>query len=190
MAGASAELITDNRLANLKVYTTGQISRVCGAAPQTVSKWIDSGRLKGYRMPGSMDRRVKRDVLIAFLRENGMPTELIGASAAPVALLIGLGGGAEVLAARHLGPGWVVAREGSAVAGVAAALTRRPACVVLGPTLGASACREVAEAVRSALPACVIAAQLADDDPGGHGCYDVEIRGDFAPLAGVGGGAS
>jgi PleD family two-component response regulator len=42
-------------------------------APRTVSKWFDSGRLKGYRIPGSQDRRIPRDYLIKFLKEHGMP---------------------------------------------------------------------------------------------------------------------
>jgi excisionase family DNA binding protein len=57
----------------MKVFTTGQIAKICNVAPRTVSKWFDSGRLKGYRIPGSQDRRVPREYLIQFLRENGMP---------------------------------------------------------------------------------------------------------------------
>jgi two-component system, OmpR family, response regulator RpaA len=55
------------------VFTTGKIARICKVAPRTVSKWIDSGRLAGYRIPGSEDRRVPRDNLIRFLKEHGMP---------------------------------------------------------------------------------------------------------------------
>jgi two-component system, OmpR family, response regulator RpaA len=56
-----------------KVFTTGQVAKICQVAPRTVSKWFDSGRLKGYRIPGSQDRRIPRDQLIRFLKENGMP---------------------------------------------------------------------------------------------------------------------
>lgn len=56
-----------------KVYTTGQIARICHVAPRTVAKWFDSERLKGYRVPGSGDRRVTRESLLAFMREHGMP---------------------------------------------------------------------------------------------------------------------
>jgi DNA-binding response OmpR family regulator len=38
-----------------------------------VSKWFDSGRLRGYRIPGSQDRRIPREHLIKFLKEHGMP---------------------------------------------------------------------------------------------------------------------
>ncbi|MDD5026590.1 MAG: helix-turn-helix domain-containing protein [Candidatus Peribacteraceae bacterium] len=57
----------------MKVFTTGQIAKICKVAPRTVSKWFDSGRLKGYRIPGSQDRRIPREYLIKFLKEHGMP---------------------------------------------------------------------------------------------------------------------
>ena len=57
----------------MKVFTTGQVAKICKVAPRTVSKWFDSGRLKGYRIPGSQDRRIPRDCLIKFLKEHGMP---------------------------------------------------------------------------------------------------------------------
>lgn len=57
----------------MKVYTTGQVAKICKVAPRTVSKWFDSGLLKGYRIPGSQDRRVPREYLIKFLKEHGMP---------------------------------------------------------------------------------------------------------------------
>jgi two-component system response regulator RpaA len=56
-----------------KVFTTGQVAKICQVAPRTVSKWFDSGKLKGYRIPGSQDRRIPRDQLIRFLKENSMP---------------------------------------------------------------------------------------------------------------------
>jgi two-component system response regulator RpaA len=56
-----------------QVFTTGQVAKICQVAPRTVSKWFDSGRLRGYRIPGSQDRRIPREQLIRFLKENGMP---------------------------------------------------------------------------------------------------------------------
>ncbi|MDO4570521.1 MAG: helix-turn-helix domain-containing protein [Planctomycetia bacterium] len=58
----------------MKVFTTGQVAKICKVAPRTVSKWFDSGRLKGYRIPGSQDRRIPKEYLIKFLKEHGMPT--------------------------------------------------------------------------------------------------------------------
>jgi excisionase family DNA binding protein len=69
----------------MKVFTTGQVAKICKVAPRTVSKWFDSGRLKGYRIPGSQDRRIPREYLIRFLKEHGIcgcrPT---GSTAVPV----------------------------------------------------------------------------------------------------------
>jgi two-component system response regulator RpaA len=55
------------------VFTTGDIAKICRVVPRTVSKWIDAGHLKGYRLPGSNDRRVPVENLVRFLRERGMP---------------------------------------------------------------------------------------------------------------------
>jgi two-component system response regulator RpaA len=65
------------------VYTTGQIARVLRVAARTAGKWIDTGALKGYRLPGSNDRRVTRANLERFVRESGMPAEWLAELDAP-----------------------------------------------------------------------------------------------------------
>ncbi|GIV04192.1 MAG: hypothetical protein KatS3mg015_3022 [Fimbriimonadales bacterium] len=55
------------------VFTTGEVARICRVAPRTVAKWFDLGRLKGYRIPMSRDRRIPRENLIRFLKEHGIP---------------------------------------------------------------------------------------------------------------------
>ena len=57
----------------MQVFTTGEVSRICKVAPSTVSKWFDTGQLKGYRVPGSQHRRIPRQNLMQFLKDNGMP---------------------------------------------------------------------------------------------------------------------
>jgi len=57
----------------MKVFTTGQVAKICKVAPRTVSKWFDSGRLKGHRIPGAQNRCIPREYLIKFLKEHGMP---------------------------------------------------------------------------------------------------------------------
>ena len=32
------------------VLTTGEVAKICNVASRTVSKWFDSGQLKGYRL--------------------------------------------------------------------------------------------------------------------------------------------
>ena len=56
-----------------EVFTTGEVARICNVTIRTVIRWIDSGRLKGYRIPGSRDRRVTRRELVRFLRRHDLP---------------------------------------------------------------------------------------------------------------------
>ena len=55
------------------VLTTGEVARICNVAPRTVSKWFDSGALKGYRIPGSKDRRIPLNGLIRFMKQHNIP---------------------------------------------------------------------------------------------------------------------
>lgn len=57
----------------MKVYTVGQVSKLCKVGRRTVVRWFDSGYLKGYRIPGSQDRRIPREYLIRFFKEHNMP---------------------------------------------------------------------------------------------------------------------
>ncbi len=57
------------------VLTTGQASKICNVAPQTVSKWLDTGLLNGYRIPGGKHRRIPLAHLVAFMREHGFPLD-------------------------------------------------------------------------------------------------------------------
>src|SRR5207247_7921820 len=55
------------------VLTTGEVAKICNVAPRTVSKWFDSGALRGYRIPGSKDRRIPLNQLIRFMKQHNMP---------------------------------------------------------------------------------------------------------------------
>ncbi len=57
------------------VLTTGEVAKICSVAPRTVTKWFDSGQLRGYRIPGSRDRRIPTAELIRFMRAHNMPTD-------------------------------------------------------------------------------------------------------------------
>lgn len=57
------------------VFTTGQVAQICNVAPRTVTKWFDSGQLKGYRIPGSKDRRIPVTELLRFMKANSIPTD-------------------------------------------------------------------------------------------------------------------
>ncbi len=56
------------------VLTTGDVAKICNVAPRTVSKWFDKGQLKGYRIPGSKDRRIPVSELVRFMKVHNMPT--------------------------------------------------------------------------------------------------------------------
>ena len=71
------------------IFTTGQVAKICKVAPRTVSKWFDSGRLRGYRIPGSQDRRIPREHLIRFLKEHGMPLGELEDEAVGKILIVG-----------------------------------------------------------------------------------------------------
>lgn len=58
-----------------EVLTTGDVARICNVAPRTVAKWFDRGELKGYRIPGSRDRRVPLHELLSFMKKHGIPTD-------------------------------------------------------------------------------------------------------------------
>ena len=59
------------------VLTTGDVAKICHVAPRTVSKWFDNGQLKGYRIPGSKDRRIPVSELIRFMKVHNMPTSAV-----------------------------------------------------------------------------------------------------------------
>jgi excisionase family DNA binding protein len=57
------------------ILTTGEVAKICNVAPRTVSKWFDSGQLKGYRIPGSKDRRIPMPSLIRFMKAHHIPLD-------------------------------------------------------------------------------------------------------------------
>jgi|TARA_B100000809_G_scaffold187860_1_gene186183 excisionase family DNA binding protein len=59
------------------VFTTGEAAKVCNVSQQTIIRCFDSGQLKGFRVPGSRFRRIPRDVLYRFMKDNGIPTDAL-----------------------------------------------------------------------------------------------------------------
>jgi hypothetical protein len=56
------------RLDGRAVFTTGDIARICSVSMQTVVRCIDTGVLRGVKIPrGSKFRRVYRKDFLAFL---------------------------------------------------------------------------------------------------------------------------
>ena len=66
-----------HELAEKQVFTTGEAAQVCGVSQQTIIRCFDSGRLAGFRVPGSRFRRIPRKDLIAFMQQNDIPTRML-----------------------------------------------------------------------------------------------------------------
>lgn len=58
-----------------QVFTTGEVAQICKVSQQTVIRCFDSGRLQGFRVPGSRFRRIPRDALVAFMKGNQIPMD-------------------------------------------------------------------------------------------------------------------
>ena len=62
-------------LSTKTVFTTGEAAKICKVSQQTIIRCFDNGTLKGFRVPGSRFRRIPRDQLFAFMKDNGIPTD-------------------------------------------------------------------------------------------------------------------
>ena len=60
-----------------KVFTTGEAAEICKISQQTIIRCFDSGRLRGFRVPGSRFRRIPREELMRFMRENNIPIDAL-----------------------------------------------------------------------------------------------------------------
>jgi len=60
-----------------KIFTTGEAAQVCKVSQQTIIRCFDSGRLTGFRVPGSKFRRIPREELIRFMHTNDIPLDLL-----------------------------------------------------------------------------------------------------------------
>ncbi|MDX1390055.1 MAG: response regulator [Acidobacteriota bacterium] len=54
------------------VFTTFEAAKLCHVSPLSIINWVNAGRLPAFRTPGG-HRRIRREDLIRFMRENGMP---------------------------------------------------------------------------------------------------------------------
>ncbi|MBN1817330.1 MAG: response regulator [Sedimentisphaerales bacterium] len=56
-----------------ELFTTGEAADICNVSQQTIIRCFDSGRLQGFRVPGSRFRRIPRESLIKFMKDNNIP---------------------------------------------------------------------------------------------------------------------
>jgi excisionase family DNA binding protein len=60
-----------------QVFTTGEAAEICKVSQQTIIRCFDSGRVHGFRVPGSKFRRIPRAELLRFMKANEIPTDAL-----------------------------------------------------------------------------------------------------------------
>jgi len=60
-----------------QVFTTGEVAEICKVSQQTIIRCFDSGKLQGFRVPGSRFRRIPREALMQFMKDNSIPLTLL-----------------------------------------------------------------------------------------------------------------
>jgi len=58
-----------------ELFTTGEAAEICRVSQQTIIRCFDSGRLEGFRVPGSRFRRIPRESLMKFMKGNSIPLD-------------------------------------------------------------------------------------------------------------------
>ncbi len=58
-----------------ELFTTGEAAEICRVSQQTIIRCFDSGRLEGFRVPGSKFRRIPRESLMKFMKTNAIPLD-------------------------------------------------------------------------------------------------------------------
>jgi excisionase family DNA binding protein len=57
------------------LFTTGEAAEICNVSQQTIIRCFDSGRLEGFKVPGSKFRRIPRQSLVKFMKTNKIPLD-------------------------------------------------------------------------------------------------------------------
>ncbi|MDP5029082.1 MAG: response regulator [Paraglaciecola sp.] len=73
----------------LRSLTSGEIAKYCNVNLRTVIRWLESGKLKGYKLPGRGNNRVLITDFIDFLKHHKMPIpNELGDSEDPAVLIV------------------------------------------------------------------------------------------------------
>jgi len=132
------------------VLTTGEVAKICRVAPRTVSKWFDSGQLRGYRIPGSKDRRIPVEHLIRFMRSHGMPLDGLDSGRKRVVILeADQALGDAICEALSGNGGYEVATATSAIEAGATLFENKPDVFIVDVTLPDVLPRTIARWMRS-----------------------------------------
>ena len=66
-----------SNLRHKSVFTTGEAAAIGGLSQQTIIRCFDNGQLSGFRVPGSKFRRIPRDKLLKFMKDNSIPLDAL-----------------------------------------------------------------------------------------------------------------
>lgn len=53
-------------------FSTSEVAKYCHVTADTIRKWAEAGRIRVFKTPGG-HRRIRREDLLRFLRENSIP---------------------------------------------------------------------------------------------------------------------
>lgn len=62
-----------------RVFTTGQVAKIFSVNINTVIKWFDDGKLEGFRLPRSNERRIYRESVLEFMKAHDISLDLLQA---------------------------------------------------------------------------------------------------------------
>lgn len=62
---------------NKKFFTTGDIARIFGVSRISAYKWVTSGKVKAFKIPGGRYKITKKD-LVDFIKKSGMDPRVAG----------------------------------------------------------------------------------------------------------------
>jgi len=79
------------------VYSTGEAAKICRVSQQTIIRCFDAGRLEGFHVPGSRFRRIPRESLVKFMKENDIPLTNLDSDKAKVLVVDDEAGIVELL---------------------------------------------------------------------------------------------
>ena len=73
----------------MKTLTSGEIASYCDVNLRTVIRWIENGKLKGFKLPGRGNNRVLVEDFIEFLQRHYMPIpDALKGDATPSILIV------------------------------------------------------------------------------------------------------
>lgn len=148
--------------------TVGHVAVLCGVAHRTVTKWMDCGQLKSYRLPTSGERRPDRRVnapdLFDYLDRHGLATEAVRRQLCSTAVSVGLEPEFSRAVRRKLAASGVeLASTTTPFAAEVLIERHRPPVLVVDLVVGMDEARLIVVAARKAVGACMVVAIVGEE---------------------------